>query len=189
MTRLSRPSALFPVIGRNARLACLSLSAPVMLAGCLDPPPTYEAAERLPPVIQSWGVEPTLTRIVPIAATEEQVVFTVPFRSDDAGEPLKAFFIENIPQQVDFRFIIEEKPVAADPRPFSEQVDREVSFSWVTIGRTGCSTVTMLLSHASNFTRGWQMTDPLDSAQVTWTLEFLDSSGTSQGCILPGGAP
>lgn len=185
MTRLSQGKIVRASISRELRLAWVWL--PVLgvgsvTTGCFDSPPEYKVADRLPPVISTWGVQPTLTNIVQIDPALG-VTFTVPFRSDDAGEDLKAFFIENIPEQLDFTHIIDEQPVPADPRPFAEQTNRYVNEPpWNTAGKTGCSTVTLILSHASNFTRGWLMVDPLDSAQVTWTFEFLDPSGQNPGC-------
>lgn len=193
MTGLSRGRLARTTNGRRRGLAWLSLLVPGVVpftTGCFDAPPEYKVADHLPPVISSWGVTPSLTSINVMTWPHGEVQFTVPFRSDDAGEDLKAFFVENIPQQVDYRSptcqtcdFIDEIPVPADPRPFAEQKNRLVSLpSWPTTGKIGCSTVTMILSHETNFIRGWQMRDSLDSAQVTWIFDFLDQAGTSPGC-------
>lgn len=163
-----------------ARLWLPFLGVVSVTTGCFDSPPEYKVADRLPPVIDAWGVDPSVTKIVPIDPAVG-VNFFVPFRSDDAGEDLSAYFIKDIPRQLDTTHVIFQQRVAADPRPFAEQ-DRHIAWSWNTANETGCATVTLILSHVTNFTSGWLMTDPLDSAQVTWTFEFLDPSGQNPGC-------
>jgi hypothetical protein len=42
---------------------------------------------------------------------------------------------------------------------------------------SGCHTMTMVLSHASNFDTGYRTIDPLDEARVTWWLELKPADG------------
>jgi len=161
------------------------------LAGCLDPTPEYSVSDRVPPVIQATGVTPSPTDLVRVALTQDVVSFTVPFRSDDAGEPLWAYFVEDIADEINSMGSgchtcqsIDVQKVSADPRPFADQEQRSLTGTWAfSTGRpSGCHTVTLILSHLSNFTRGWQVSDPLDSAQVTWTVIFQDSDSAWPVC-------
>lgn len=161
------------------------------LAGCLDDPPEYAVADRVPPVIVASGVQPVLTGIVPIDSTQLQIPFTVPFRCDDAGERLKAFVVKDIPQQIAVTpsscvtcVSLDEPEISPDPRPFADQTDRRLTFTLdtATSQLSSCHTVTLILSRQSNFIKGWQMADPSDGAQVTWVIEVQQSDGAWPGC-------
>lgn len=179
-----RGSARFPVA--RASLFCLFV-APAITA-CLDTPPEYRAAIPVPPVIETSLVTPSTT--APVVVTGSSVDFKVPFRSDDEGEPLIAFFVYDYPtggNGSENRII--GVPVDADPRPFAEQTGRVVDYPWAWENdvKDGCHSVTMILSHRSNFDllKGYVPTDALAAAQVSWFLG-LGAQGPACAVTAPG---
>lgn len=156
------------------------------LSGCLDAPPEYRVPDQVPPVIMTDDVTPSTSGVNHPSAT---VPFTVPFRADDAGEGLLAYFILDISSgKPKFASVIDHPtiPVNADPRPFAEQEKRTVVFpwNWSTSTSAGCHTVTLILSHESNFnTRDGavDVLEPTKAARVTWFFELADAT-TSVSC-------
>jgi hypothetical protein len=161
-----------------ARCSLVPALMSLLAVGCVDPPPEYAAPERLPPVVTTTDVYPSLTQVTTYSAQTEEIVFTVPFRSDDAGEDLRAFFVLDIgpTQDADFSQIKADPLVPADPRPFADQADRQpLEGRWklnVGVRPSGCHTMTMVLSHATNFDTAYHTVEPLDEARVTWWLDL-----------------
>ena len=172
-------------VGHLARRSLVPGAMSLLAVGCIDPPPEYSAPERLPPVILTTGIDPPVTKVATISLQAQQVTFDVPFRSDDAGEDLSAFFVLDIAttQDIDYSLVKRQvKPVPADPRPFLEQDGRHVTGTWGPLGDdssrpSGCHTMTMILSHLSNFGEQYETSDPLDVAQVTWWLDIRSAEG------------
>jgi hypothetical protein len=168
-------------------VACGSLFVVVMgtaLEGCVDPAPTYAAPERLPPVINAALVHPSPTTLA--AITGDKVEFTVPFRSEDAGEDLDVAFVQDLIPEQKSGLPLAVFPVPADPRPFGDQADRApISFTWSSLPE-GCHSVTLILTHVSNFAgffgtnAGLFATkDANDVAQVTWFFDIQNPADPS----------
>jgi hypothetical protein len=173
-------------VPRHAGLA-LAVAATFALEGCLDPPPQYSTTDQYPPVVQGAMVDPSPVRIIYTTASE--VLFTIPFRSVDVGEALQAAFVYDF-DPTNPSVALARVPVPADPRPFWEQDGRDVKWAWRLSPRpTGCHTITMILSHASNFSDLYQTIDPLDVAQVTWFFNIGDPNSPApslDGCPTTG---
>ncbi|HVU02879.1 MAG TPA: hypothetical protein VHE30_14060 [Polyangiaceae bacterium] len=176
-----------------ARASLFSLLVAPAITACLDTPPEYQAAIPVPPVIETSLVTPSTT--APVIVTGDTIDFTVPFRSDDEGEALVAYFVWDLPTGGDGLDNIINNSVSvvdADPRPFAEQTNREVTFHWPWSSELkpgpGCHSVTMILSHNSNFQigHGYLLVDALAAAQVTWFLG-LGATGTTCGISGQGG--
>jgi hypothetical protein len=157
--------------------------------GCIDSPPEYSVPDPVPPVLIVSRADPPPTVVT--AISQPPVDFNVPFRSDDL-EGLKAYFLLDLqPAEpgVDYQAVQKELPVPADSRPFAEQVNRKVEYPWTWSAgggpAPGCHTMTMILSHVSNFVEEYVVRDDLDSAQMTWFLNVLSPDGTStpQSCV------
>ena len=198
VTPVSQGSRLPARLAGLVALARLSLAAPPMAllaTACLDAPPEYRVPGRVPPVIIMSGVVPAPRGVLAIDRQTE-IDFRVPFRSEDAGEDLAGFFVLDPPAQAaSFQAVIDEVPVAADPRPFADQETepREVSYRWAwTVRPADCVTVTLVLSHETNFSRAYDTVDPLDTAEVSWLFDFHDPvTGESHPSALcdPGSTP
>ena len=184
MTRVSQRMELWAGIRRRSRaLARLSLYFAAMapaLTGCFDPTPEYTVPDPVPPVIDVSDTKPATTIVY--STNTESVNFNVPFRADDAGETLLAYFIPDIPPRAKPP-IANLEPVIPDPRPFAEQTGRAVTFNWNWYNPptldVGCHTMTMILARASNIvtTAGVvDVVDPLEAAQVTWFLALSRAS-------------
>jgi hypothetical protein len=158
------------------------------LSGCLDAPPEYRVPDQVPPVIMTDDVLPSTSSV---NHPSVKVDFTVPFRSDDAGEGLLAYFVRDIPSgKPSFGYVIDNPAIRInpDPRPFAEQDNRTFTFpGWTwTSDEAGCHTVTLILSHESNFNlRNGEVDvlEPTKAARTTWFFELSDpTASVSPSC-------
>jgi hypothetical protein len=153
----------------------------LVLPGCLDATPEYSVPERIPPVIITSQLDPAPGVITNIGNVDS-VPFHASFRSVDAGEDLDAKFVFDIEtldcdqgSEPDCFAIVFEEHIPAKAESFSEQATspHEVGFTWVVRDRDRTEnpnphTMTMFVTHSSNFTSGWPVIDPLETAEVTW---------------------
>lgn len=158
-----------------------------VLSGCLDAPPEYQVPDQVPPVIMTDDVQPPTNSLN--RPSLNKVPFTVPFRADDGGEGLLAYFVRDIPSgKPGFTNVIDNPAVRinADPRPFAEQTKRSFEFDWNWgSADAGCHTITLILSHESNFNlRNGEVDviDPTKAARTTWFFELYDSTTTVPSC-------
>lgn len=163
------------VVASSAWLrCCTAIFAPFLFTGCLDSTPQYSVPALIPPVISVPKLVPLTSAIQPL--TTSQLQFTIPFRSDDLGKDLFATFVLDFDPASDPASTPEliQFDVPADPRPFSQQDDRDFGWLWVPIDASlnGCHTVTMILSHRDNYTGGYGTKEPSDVAQVTWVFDI-----------------
>jgi hypothetical protein len=156
-----------------------------LATGCFDPPPEYSVPIQVPPVVDTASVVPPTTGVTTVTAGVDTLTFTVPFRADDGGEEMLAYFVEDIPTTTDPGAVLAQPVhIPPDPRPFSEQ-KRSVVWPWAVpkldskSDPTGCHTVTMILSLKSNFTGLYGTTDELATARVTWFLDIRDPNAVS----------
>ncbi len=158
--------------------------------GCVDAPPDYSVPSLVPPVLITSQIDPATTGVASVPATASTFDFDVPFRADDGGQDLHAYFVIDLDPTKDVSPTsdVDDNAVPSDPRPFAEQTGREVSEAWQLPDNrpVGCHTITMILSPHDNFVRSYETRDPLDAAQVTWFLDFLGPTGAAHSCFPTG---
>jgi hypothetical protein len=188
-----------------ARRSLLMLAMSASSAGCVDATPTYTAPVQSPPIILGNQVTPPTHKVQTVilkSPPPTTVSLRVPFRSIDAGEGLVAiFWVDWDPTQP----LNRQRPIArgvrADSSPLDEQ-NREVTFDWEASTNPpgpGCRTVTMVLSHASNYPIDPEngifvpgLLPPIDVndiAQVTWFFDVQDPSDPSPSPVCWGNSP
>jgi hypothetical protein len=159
------------------------------LPGCFDGTPEYSVPSRVPPVMDSAGALPSASDVYRTQASE--VDFNVRFRSDDAGERLHVFFVLDLPaNRVEPPRVQNDYFVEPDPAPFDEQTQRSLSYQWTwgSVVSSRCHTMTLILSHESNFSSSYKVDDELGAAQLTWFLDLSLPGDTGQACW-PSGIP
>jgi hypothetical protein len=189
------PSAALPAPG--SAVARLSLFGLVMTtaAGCVDPPPQYSAPDLMPPVIIGAQVDPPTATVTNIPAAAQEFPFTVPFRADDGGQEIVAWFVRDLDlNDVAKSIILTTVYPPGDPRPFAEQLTpprSAVAWTWKLPEPrpTGCHTVTMILSRINNYRSLYLTKDETAAAQVTWFLNILGPSSDPLKTCWPGGGP
>jgi hypothetical protein len=167
-----------PSRGLNALAWCSLLVSTVGASACFNETPTYTVPGRSTPIILGTQVDPPTVEVRKVSLGFEQAL-SVPFQSIDAGEGLFAIFWHDLAtgmtqDQINTQ-LLTEVPIDPDSRPLEEQ-DRTVSFTWPATP-AGCRTVTMALSHATNFSTPFvPPKDPSAVAQVTWFFDVRDPS-------------
>ncbi|HVW29955.1 MAG TPA: hypothetical protein VHC69_31550 [Polyangiaceae bacterium] len=153
--------------------------------GCLDSPPQYTEPTPIPPQIFANLAQPPATSLV--VTYSSSIDFNIPFRADDDGQQLTAFFIRDIDsdgQSTPVKFI----DVPPDPlkRPFAEQQmpyrSLDWPWGWNADGNgtlAGCHTMTVIITNPSNF-RIDATPDDLPVARLTWFLWLRVSSNDTQ---------
>jgi hypothetical protein len=166
------------------------VSMPWLMAGCVVPEPEkFREPKRGVPVLDAFKADPTLNEITRVVIPS-QVPFSVPFRSEDAGErPVALLFLDlDTPGE---RFLGADP--FQQPSTFDDPVVRTFS---VTANFEGgcdrpevddperdacCHRATMLVTHESNIVRldgGVRKPDPTrsvgDFASVVWWLAVYE---------------
>lgn len=141
---------------------CLGLS----LTGCLDEPPEYTAAVRIPPIVDFSKLEPSSAVVQQVVAGDPILTLHVPFRSEDlADQVIAVLFLDRMPGEMP-RVLIDEKK---DPSTF-DQI-RAFDLDVPDLGTPGCHTLTLLLTHVSNTTAfRFDVADESLATRVTWVL-------------------
>jgi len=161
----------------------LALGSSLSTTGCLvADAPTYGPPQKRPPVIDSQNVEPSPYEVVVFPPRSPAKTFTVPVRSEDAGEDLVGTLV------VDWRLPSQEQVAdQAIPASTFDKTDRKYQVSWRPDQsiQTGCGhTLTALIMHEENFDDGPDLPKPdaedWDIASVTWQLNV---EPTTQGVI------
>jgi hypothetical protein len=159
--------------------------------GCVDSPPQYSEPTRIPPQIVTNELDPPVSRLyVTDSAT---ITFSIPFRADDDGQHLVARFVEDL--AIGAPSLKDEVSIPADPlgRPFALQggepsspstpatKGRALSWPWTWMGndKSGCHTITVVISEQSNFQGLFGIQDDLKEARATWFLWLRDSQPSS----------
>jgi hypothetical protein len=173
----------------KAKLAWRSLAlawmAQALVAGCFDAPPEYTVPGRIPPVLNSLEAVPSLASINLVDPQDLTINFNVPFRSEDAGQPLQALFIRDfVPTERENNAkIIVGLDIEPSLEPFQDQTGRVVAYEWnVQDPRPdpGCHSVTLIFTYDDNIASNRFYT-PLDDALVateTWWFVFETQNGS-----------
>jgi hypothetical protein len=147
------------------------------VAACLAPePPEYRAPERTPPVFNLHGADPPVFQRLELQLGSQKP-FTIPFRSEDAGESLWALLKLNYTLGAEN----EEQNLAARLLPPSTFDDlRDATLTWrVDRVPVGCHHLSFLVAHQSSVddsSSEYPITDPDDVAVATWVTVITDPS-------------
>jgi hypothetical protein len=144
----------------------LVLLGAALQSGCLYEPPEYEAAVRIPPIVNFSQVVPTFS-VVQEIFSNEPLLIDVPFRSEDLGEEVLAvMLLDAVPGKL--------PQVISDQKIHSSTFDdqsRSVGAVVTDFGAAGCHTLTLLLTHVSNTTAfRFQVENESLATRVMWTL-------------------
>lgn len=179
---MSGRGLLWNTFSRIRQLARASLLGAVVAStcvACLDDPANYTAAERIPPTIDVTRAEPSLMQVNAYADSFSTITFSVPFRSDDRGDPLLFRFLLDLEpddSDDDLRHL-EANRLPPDPRPFFEQTDRSLVWSWVPGEMSGCHSVTLILTYA---VQEFLPVDESESTRATWWIVLGNASDAEE---------
>ena len=176
-TRLSRRGSNECKIWAATRLAWRSLvvtSAMLVASSCiLAPPPAYRDPVQTRPLLEVYKAVPPITDIVVWSTSKPSVTFTVPVRSEDAGEPLYAHtFLDYGTSSVQQLNIVK---FAAST--YADQSRTVVVKGPPATTKDGCHVFTVIVAHLSSFSAedGFYL-DPNtagdDAAIVSWWMNI-----------------
>lgn len=168
------------------------------LAGCLvADPPLYEEPPPTPPVFDLTRASPIPGQVVVINRTgsdaTDSFTVTVPFRSDDNGEPIFAgLHLDYFSERADFAQAQRRFPAST-----FDDTSRQIVLTWDFENgpdpSPGCHTVTLLACHENNWDEGQfrpHIVNALDdTATATWWLNVdppEDDPYTLRNCPAPG---
>jgi hypothetical protein len=168
--------------------------APTLTTGCLvADAPEYGPPQQRPPVINFEFVTPSPYDLLVIEPNAAAKTYTVPVRSEDAGELLVGALIVDW-QQPATQLTLDDREIPAssfDDVSRSYQVETRLDPRVVT---PGClHTLTALIMHKSNFDGVLDVPKPgvqWDVASVTWQLNVV--ADPAQGGVIvvcPGVGP
>lgn len=160
--------------------------APTLTTGCLvADAPTYGPPQQRPPVINFEGVTPSPYDLLVIEPNTPAQTYTVPVRSEDAGEDLVGTLVVDWQQGPSRQLQVHDREI---PASSFDDVKRSYQAEWSPeSGVTpGCGhTLTALIMHKSNFDDGPDLPKPnvqWDVASVTWQLNVVSDS--NQGGVI-----
>jgi hypothetical protein len=169
-------------------LLALALGAPTLTTGCLvADAPTYGPPQQRPPVINWEGVDPSPYDLLVIEPNTPARTYTVPVRSEDAGEELVGTLVVDW-QQPGGQLQVHDREI---PASSFDDVTRSYQAEWSpnTDVTPGCGhTLTALIMHKSNFDDGPDLPKPgveWDIASVTWQLNVFPLD-PNQIVVCPG---
>ncbi|MEP7051256.1 MAG: hypothetical protein ABJB12_12930 [Pseudomonadota bacterium] len=176
------------------RLARVSLLGSLMLlfaSSCIvADPPEYESPVRTSPLLDVYAASPPTSRLIQ-ANKNDLIKFSVPLRSEDAGEGLRGVFLVdyNTPSEL----LQNTQELAAST--YSDNNLRTVTLDWtVPTLKSGCHLMTLIVAHLSSFKHNPStVLDPKvsegDAAIINWWMNVgLDPSlaSTLEDCPTPG---
>jgi hypothetical protein len=128
-------------------------------------------------------VDPSPYEVVHFASTTPAKIFTVPVRSEDAGDPLVGTLVVDwtIPGR---QLQIGDKEI---PASTFDKTDRKYQDEFKPDSRVegGCGhTLTALITHKENFVDGPDIPsdEPWDVASVTWQLNVSEDPSVIEQC-------
>lgn len=141
-----------------------------MLPACLvDDPPPLVAAKKTAPFLDNSKATPGLDQLL-VTNSGELVTFTIPVKSEDAGDPLWAILLLDYTPNSD---VVEPAgPPAPLPASTFDDTNRVVSIPVsVRPGITpGCHRYTLRVTHQSNLVKGHsdRVINKADLAEAFW---------------------
>jgi hypothetical protein len=142
----------------------------LVLAGCLDAPPTYEEPERIPPFIIGNQVIPALNAVVELSP-DGIMNINVPFRSEDLGEQVWGVVYVDVPPGQAATMLV--RTFVQPPSTYNDE-SRAISGQITIAGEPGCHSVTLVVSHAFNVLPE-RVLDETKAARVVWWVHLKDS--------------
>ncbi|MET0791101.1 MAG: hypothetical protein ABW061_06225 [Polyangiaceae bacterium] len=137
--------------------------------GCVvaDPPEYQEPVQTLP-LLEVYKAVPSTTDIVVWSTGSPAVNFSIPVRSEDAGEPLAAYTFTDYGTSQE-RFYNGQNVAAST----YDQKSRNIVISWTPGVSPGCHIFTLVVAHRSSFQSADAVhLDPAkagdDAALVSW---------------------
>jgi hypothetical protein len=139
------------------------------ISGCvLGPPIQLEEQEQIPPRALTDQAAPTTMALYQTSSSQD-IYFSVPFDSEDLGEPINGFLYLNYQS---------ERPLAVGanevPPSTISAGNREMSIQWTDLRTVpaGCYVMTMAITYASNYTRGTVQVprDETKTAFISWWI-------------------
>lgn len=183
-TPLSHPNAAGSQGSRGIRgLACLSLLLGLVApTSCIvSEPAEYGVAKQTPPFLDAKNAAPSVLHTHKLSLGDTLLV-NVPFRSEDAGEELRALLwldkgVIGKKTLLNFREIPPGK-LEDDKRSIDIPGDIQVA---------GCHSMSLVVTHRSNLDNNEPVDDD-DTAILTWWLNVADEGQTLLGdCPALGG--
>jgi hypothetical protein len=185
-TPLSRRSALIdkaaPVLGL-ARLSLLSGLSMLLTSSCIvADPPEYLDPVQTRPVLDIGQADPGTSQVL-LVQTGEKVTFSVPVRSEDAGEDLRAvFFVDQGPGSPGIFQNSQSIPAST-----YNDTSRPVTFEWTVPPSPppgpGCHLMTLTVAHRLSFDPTHDDVlnpkDQDDAAIVNWWLNVNPTTDPS----------
>ncbi len=160
------------------------LATSVVASACIAaPPPDFEPVTQTAPILLLDSASPPVDEFLrdPPGTT---ISFKVPFVSEDVGEDLLGAL------HLDYGTPASEflRASARLPSGVLKDKDRAVEINWrVEPTLTGCHSLTILVSHFSNFDfSNLEPTNKDDVGRVTWWLDVGGLGASVADC--PGGA-
>jgi hypothetical protein len=194
-TRLSRPALPGRQILRVSRLARLSLGALAIMiapAGCIvADPPEYGEPVQTRPELDTAGAVPLSAQVIVVDSSNKfGVKFTVPVRSEDAGENLFARFVLDYGATSEDTLFFQRIPAST-----YTDVSRSANFpGWIPkASLKDCHVITLIVAHESTFTNGnIEKLEPIKAGQdavfLNWWMNVdpaLDATQTLKNCPVP----
>jgi hypothetical protein len=169
-----------------ARRSLLLSSIMLFSQGCIvADPPEYRAPGQTRPELNVYSAVPTAIQALTVYSNPPVATnISVPFRSEDAGEQLRALF-----------FLDYQVPKAGETQPGQDRLvgqtippstydntDRAISHLWLPDTTPGCHFLTLIVAHRSSFLDSNEdRLDPRkadeDAAMVTWTVNVDPADG------------
>jgi hypothetical protein len=115
-------------------------------AGCIvADPPEYREPVRTRPLLEVYKASPATADIVLWSSMSPPVTFTIPVRSEDAGQPLKAIAFTDYGTSSEKFFQGQNVPAS------TYDVSRDITFKWTPTVTAGCHIFTVIVAHESSF--------------------------------------
>ena len=159
-----------------------------MMSGCLieDPPP-YRQPQQTTPWLDLRLAVPFIDQVL-VRDLGQTVAFSVPFRSEDAGEGLVAYLVLDLAgdgNDAKRQVAIVEVPPSTLDDPDRDPLTFEWTITEQDVAKEGCHRLTLLVTHQSNISRNLVVDNPNDLSTAVWWANIgtdpLDS-GMLQNC-------
>lgn len=196
-TRLSRHGPSEGKIWALARLAWRSLlltSAMLVASSCiLAAPPEFRDPVRSRPLLEVYKAVPPITDIVVWSTGMMAIPFTIPVRSEDAGQDMIAYLVIDYGTGITTEQAL--SPLSSQRVPASTyDQSRDVSFRWLPNTSPGCHVISLLIAHFDSFLPlDLFHLDPAkagdDAAIVSWWVNINppnDATNTLENCPRSG---
>lgn len=159
----------------------LLLGSMTFLTSCIvADPPQYTNPGQTAPQLNSYLADPPISQVLPVYSNSIGATFSVPVRSEDAGEDLSAVFWEDYGTASPSSRVFNSQRLTAATYGETGRIVTSIPF---TVGATdrGCHTVSLIVAHINSFLpSNTQKLDPnkakSDAAILTWWVNVNPSA-------------